>query len=1428
MAGLRRLVLASLCLGLLFGCDDDDEDFCEGLALCDELDAFRCAAGGVEVEICLENRDGCPIWMLLDECGERQHCDDDEGQCLCDDECDGGGGAFCEGDTLVECVEDEDGCYFEREEDCASDDERCVEEGESAACLGLCQNECDAVGLSRCATGSELIETCEEAVDGCLVWVAGEDCAERSLFCDDSSGSAECAAACEDDCEVVGESRCAVESEQIEICELSEAGCREWQEGDDCAALEPTQVCDDSGDEALCQLGCESECESEGATRCSAASEEVETCSLDGTDGCLYWVVTSDCATEHDYCDEGDDGATCLDCDHRCAVEGEIRCAPYTEEIETCTVDLHGCRGWVAGDDCATTSEECGSADGVVGCFTPTAAGTCADPILMRGRHFAVSGRDLTNDFTDDLVLTGTDCITRDGGQSEVVIAVDLLPGETVRVRELGPIDVAVSVLGSCDGAARCRVSEDGSEVAGNDFTAVLAETVYVIVESWYLAPFSVAWDIRVDIIDSEICDNGLDDDADGFTDCGDDECQELDACDESLHCADGIDNDADGDTDCADDECFGAGGVCDPELICDDGGDQDGDTAIDCDDRDCASAPPCLPIQQIGEDFDSGDIMDLEGISVVFTPDATAEMGYTFTALEGLTDYPETPGDGTVSLLLPLGDSDFGEHPLYFMGHFDFFGERYGSVFVGSNGMITFGEGYSFSTSNLSGLASRPTIALFANDLDPSVGTVLVDEYPDHLVITYEVPRHTESAPNRMQAVLRNDGSIELHYLELAADTAVVGISSGVGLLPTPPEVDLYRPPPEECSGGLDEDLDGLVDCDDEDCFGAAGLCEEELNCRDGADNDDDGVIDCADEDCAGSMPCEPYLCVAEDFDSGDIMDLQGHSIVFSPDAAAAMGYSYVVSDGLTSYPVEPTTGTVTNSFSLGDSTYGAHPLSVLGVFEFYGVTYSTVYVGSNGIVTFDEGYRWVVNDLDALVDRPLIAFFADDLDPRDGNVTVDEWPDRLVLTFEAPHYGSSDINRMQVIFNVDGSIELHYLEIYEQTAVVGIASGVGVEPLPAEVDFITPPAEVCDDGIDNDFDLLTDCEDDECFGAGGVCDPETVCGDGEDNDADGTTDCFDVDCQRSSACVAIINEVRYDMAGTENAEFVELFGPAWFELDGYSLVHFNGTDGAELWAIDLGGQSLDNLGFFVIGGSGTSWVDVNWADFAISDEEALQNAEESIALIWHYGLADEMVVDALEYEADGTGPGEGDFAAGIVESFWNNTIGRYPDGVDSDDNATDFPASWWPTPGWNNTAVQPAGYARLTASSQGDQTLPMAIPDGDLTGLDFTATGPDWLGETIADVQVGVRIAHSWREDLWIVLTSPSGTSVTLWGDDGGSDDDVATIFDLVQDVNTGSMNDFNGEDPRGVWTLHVHDDTSFDSGEMLEWVLWIDDGV
>jgi hypothetical protein len=95
----------------------------------------------------------------------------------------------------------------------------------------------------------------------------------------------------------------------------------------------------------------------------------------------------------------------------------------------------------------------------------------------------------------------------------------------------------------------------------------------------------------------AEICDNDIDDDADGFTDCDDNDCTGDPACAVEANCNDEGDDDGDGFADCGDSDCSGDP-LCAGEEICTNGVDDDLDTSVDCADTDCGPQPGCSVVE--------------------------------------------------------------------------------------------------------------------------------------------------------------------------------------------------------------------------------------------------------------------------------------------------------------------------------------------------------------------------------------------------------------------------------------------------------------------------------------------------------------------------------------------------------------------------------------------------------------------------------------------------------------------------------------------------------------------------------------------------------------------------------------------------------------------------------------------------------------
>lgn len=112
---------------------------------------------------------------------------------------------------------------------------------------------------------------------------------------------------------------------------------------------------------------------------------------------------------------------------------------------------------------------------------------------------------------------------------------------------------------------------------------------------------------------------------------------------------------------------------------------------------------------------------------------------------------------------------------------------------------------------------------------------------------------------------------------------------------------------------------------------------------------------------------------------------------------------------------------------------------------------------------------------------------------------------------------------------------------------------------------------------------------------------------------------------------------------------------------------------------------------------------------------------------------------------------------------------------------------------------------------NSYDSSDVPKDIPDNDSNGVDSTLQVND--SEVIDGLVVHINITHTYVGDLIIKLTSPSGTTATLWNREGGSDSDINQDF---------NVDDFNGENAQGNWTLNVSDNASSDTGTLNSWTV------
>ncbi len=142
----------------------------------------------------------------------------------------------------------------------------------------------------------------------------------------------------------------------------------------------------------------------------------------------------------------------------------------------------------------------------------------------------------------------------------------------------------------------------------------------------------------------------------------------------------------------------------------------------------------------------------------------------------------------------------------------------------------------------------------------------------------------------------------------------------------------------------------------------------------------------------------------------------------------------------------------------------------------------------------------------------------------------------------------------------------------------------------------------------------------------------------------------------------------------------------------------------------------------------------------------------------------------------------------------------------------------------------------ANITCNSFDATDLPISISTtGNITYETKINIGPDY---PITDVNVTIRIPHTWAADLDIFLISPQGTRVELTTDNGGIDgeDYIDTVFD--QEASTpitsgsvpftgtyipeGDLSTLYGEMSGGEWTLEVTDDANLDGGTMERFAL------
>jgi Lamin Tail Domain len=306
--------------------------------------------------------------------------------------------------------------------------------------------------------------------------------------------------------------------------------------------------------------------------------------------------------------------------------------------------------------------------------------------------------------------------------------------------------------------------------------------------------------------------------------------------------------------------------------------------------------------------------------------------------------------------------------------------------------------------------------------------------------------------------------------------------------------------------------------------CYADCGSCGD--NSCDGTETPANCLVDCdvvcGDNSCDGT---EHYTnCVAdcplpdpkglyEQFNGVDYQDLEGYKITFTP---AGDIYTYTTSAATEFFIIENTSASPV-TFIQEDQDATEFLLNF--DFPFYGNSYNSIWIDSNGFIKFESGFNDYCLDITELFGTDKIMLGWTDLrDISPGDlIYVDQDFDNssnrefVAITYHAREYftPNHEMYAQLVLFD-DGEIEMNYsmMELKEsgttpvKTTYVGIVHPGLTTNYPTETDFIlTYP--VCGDNICDGTELFNNCPAD--------CNP--VCGNGSCEGSENIDNCYD-DC--------------------------------------------------------------------------------------------------------------------------------------------------------------------------------------------------------------------------------------------------------------------------------------------------------------------------
>jgi hypothetical protein len=289
------------------------------------------------------------------------------------------------------------------------------------------------------------------------------------------------------------------------------------------------------------------------------------------------------------------------------------------------------------------------------------------------------------------------------------------------------------------------------------------------------------------------------------------------------------------------------------------------------------------------------------------------------------------------------------------------------------------------------------------------------------------------------------------------------------------------------DCSNGIDDDVDGRVDCADSDCRESSFCLAGGENCGNGQDDDGDGAVDCADPDCRLHPLCGGPVgedCGNERDDDGDgDVDCADADCLDAPECVAG----------------EENCGNERDDDGDGrvdcdDSDCEDHRLCretgeencVNGIDDDLDGRVDCLDIDCSGHPACGELKENCVNGRDDDEDG---AIDCDDRDCREDPFCADR-PEICINRVDDDGDDLVDCDDPDCFTHPDCRVQ--------------------------------PGREICNNGIDDDDDGDVDCADSDCRSLPICREPgNEVCDNARDDDDDGAVDCADPDCFDSPSCV-------------------------------------------------------------------------------------------------------------------------------------------------------------------------------------------------------------------------------------------------------------------------------------------------------------------